>query len=183
MANPKPTDAEWAVARRRYETKYGVGLAEIARTLGVSKGNAGGRAKAEGWVKCSTREVPAPNDTAEDAGKVEESAAPARERAPPVYSAPPTPQAVEVSALRDEQAEVLALHRKEGRALRALAYKAMKSVDPEQSRTTKVLAETIAILHSIERKAWSLDGEPNGRGGRAAPGRIIINRIPGAKLV
>lgn len=179
-----PTDVEWAAARHRYETEPGVGLSAIAISLGISKGSAGNRAKAEGWRKCEQGTTPARDRDNEEAGKVAEGTASMSESAPVVYSPPPAP-AIEVAVVADERAQVVATHRREARAVRGALYRALKSKDADDVRLAKLAAEAMQIVQNMERKAWGLDGEPNHGPGRvrAIPGRIIINRKAGMSIV
>ncbi|WP_155626509.1 hypothetical protein [Burkholderia vietnamiensis] len=179
-----PTDVEWAAARHRYETEPGVGLSAIAISLGISKGSAGNRAKAEGWRKCEQGTTPARDRGNEEAGKVAEGPESTSESAPGVYSPQPAP-AIEVAVIADEHAQVVATHRQEARAVRGAVYRALKSKDPEDVRLAKLAAEAMQIVQNMERKAWGLDGEPNLGPGRARtmPGRITINRKPGGAIV
>ncbi|WP_124596242.1 hypothetical protein [Burkholderia stagnalis] len=179
-----PTDAEWVAARRRYETKPGVGLSAIAVSLGISKGSAGNKAKAEGWQKCERGAASVSDARNEGAAKVAEGPASTPEIAPNVYSPPPAP-AVEVAVGSDERAQVVATHRREAHAVRGAVYRALKSKNSEDVRLAKQAAEAMQILQNMERKAWGFDGEPNSGPGRARAmlGRVIINRKEGMSIV
>lgn len=171
MHKRMPTDAEWAVARRRYETEPGVGLSAIAVSLGISKSSAGNRAKAEGWQKCERGAAPVSEARNEGAAKVTEGAASTPQSAFSVYRLPAP--AVGETVIADERAQVVATNRRESDAVRGAVYRALKSKDPEAVRMAKQAAEAMQILQNMERKAWDLDGEPN-----AGPGRARAIRGP-----
>lgn len=99
--------------------------------------------------------------------------------------------AVAAELVLDERSRVLDTHRKETKAVRALVYQAMRAGKENREgaadtmRVAKTAAEAVQLLQNMERKAWGLDGEPIAGPGRhrAVPGRVVVNRKPGVRIV
>ena len=69
---------------------------------------------------------------------------------------PRTPTAVRDGGGGEEEA-VLERHRDEWRRHRRLVDAVMESVDYDQARVVKLLAETLRLRQEGERRAWGLD--------------------------
>lgn len=176
-------DERYAAARVLYETTPGMTFIKLAEETGMSVRALEERSRGEGtWSKCPLL----PNSAMSERAQVVAD----------VYTAKVADYGDDISkdqklaAMRataedvavDMRAQVLDRHRREWQPIRNRVY---KQLDPrtqmdektrfEMSKTTKINAETLAILQLGERKAWGLDKPGEGDGGSQGV-TVVIER-------
>jgi hypothetical protein len=141
VRKPKPAPA-WNVFRHLWESKPEETYASIARSAGVTDQAVAQRAKREGWEK---------------AGNAAGIARRAQVKADEIRQCDEALRlGVEADAV-NIRSEILAGHRKEWEAPRAIIYEALKTKDFEKAKLGKITAEGLKIVQDGERKAWALD--------------------------
>ncbi|SIQ81716.1 hypothetical protein SAMN05421829_10731 [Aromatoleum tolulyticum] len=142
------TAEQWTIVRKGYETDPRLSFADLASQFGVSKQAIHARAKAESWQRViSLAELNARARTRADHlvdGRLDaKSLASSREAG--------------VDSATEQRAAVLARHRKEADGPRRMVYQAIQTSDIEKAKLAKTVAESLKIVHELERKAWGLD--------------------------
>ena len=159
----KLTPAEWEQARAFYESGNS-GNATAAK-FGLSRRNIQLRVQAEGW-----------DQNLENAIRVQ--ALDQVMGKGPNYTVEATAAAVEVEATK--RATVEKRHREEPNNVRVLLNRAIKAMDarekPADIREIKSVAETMALLHRMEREAYRLDDGKMPTGGGAVAS-ITLNVV------
>jgi hypothetical protein len=203
MAHAKIPEANWAIARARWEGEPRCSYSTLANFLEISKQAVAKRANKDGWQKkVNMAEIVDKAHAAADRKQVREAATQGKMggsvdaganpvglgRADPVIPAfvpdsrTPTAEmlatAVEDVAV-NARAELLKKHRNEWPAVRNQVYKSLKGAgDVEGMKLAKVAAEALKLTQDGERKAWGVDA-----GGDDKPTRIVIERTEGVRVV
>lgn len=163
MAQLKPTNEQWAVARLSYESDPAKSYADIGKVLGVSKQTVYRKATADGWQKrLSNVEAAERAYQIADGVKSTTNAHDTPPLTPDRYDpAAQNRESVTVLAVEDavaKRAEVIERHRSEAMGVRKLVYAALKGAgDGELAKTAKAVAEAMRITQEMERKSWGLD--------------------------
>lgn len=192
VAAGKKEPQRWILARARWEAEPQATFSDVAGWLGISKQGVQKHAKLYGWqkrldmqtlatkahLKADAQCVEAMEQDADDGPmQAPRVVAPApvssRLSNPSIPTDATLDQARQISddAAVDERVEVLARHRREWSAVRALAYTAIKERDLTKARTAKTAAEAVKTIQDGERKAWGLDS------GDERPVRVIVERL------
>lgn len=147
-------------ARALYEGTHGMSMSELADITGIPKRTLALQARDKDWAKLLETKHGGQTEAAAAALELFRNRA-----AEVVEQKAETNEALKVLAevVPGERDEVLARHRKEWSAPRALAAEAtrMRETDPikamERAKLGKILAETLKLTQDGERKAFGID--------------------------
>lgn len=145
-------DINWTAVEAEYRAGL-KSLPEIGREFGCSHVAVIKRAKRDGWARDLSARIKAKADD-----KVT--------RAAVTGAVTDTSKTVTENAIVEENATLLAnlqvAHRNEWKDHQPLLASVIKKPKFEQARTAKVIAETIMIRQTGERRAWGIDKNGNG---------------------
>lgn len=166
-----------AAARVLYESTPGMTQEKVAAEIGVSRRTVENWCIEDGWKKVPL--LPPTNMTDAAQAVADRYTGKLSDYGDDI-SAEQKQAALKETAVEtavDLRAQLLDRHRREWQPLRARVY---KQLDPraamdektrfEMSKTTKINAETLAIIQLGERKAWGLDKPGEGDG----PGNVTV---------
>lgn len=151
---PRLTADQWSTVRAEYEA--GASQAALADRHGVSRKAIQKRIEAEDWIQDIEPAI---------RRKVAEKVAGVASK---VAARDPVKTAAAIDAEAERRAEVERRHRTEAGVIRERLQAAMMAAREEPTpdtlrraiglaRLAKLAAETLAITHALERKAWKLD--------------------------
>jgi hypothetical protein len=185
----------WATARSMWEADAQISFVEIALMLGTTRQTVQTHATRVGWVRRLDMQTVSDRAHAAADSKLTESpaggssteglavAGSGENRFPREMH--PIPDGITVeegqkladSVAIDRRAEVLSTHRKEWKAVRTLAYTAIRSKNMEEAKHMKIIAESLKVVQDAERKAWGLDSDE-----KPKAVQVIINRKSGVAI-
>ena len=177
MAQVKPTNEQWAVARLAYESDPAKSYADIGKILGVSKQSVYRKATADGWQKRLSNEEAADRayQVADGVKKTTNAHGMPEFGSDRYDSVTANRESVTAVAVEDavaKRAEILQRHRTEANGVRKLVYDAIKNGgDGEKAKTAKAAAEAMRITQEMERKSWGLENAD-----KTPPPVVIIDR-------
>lgn len=197
----KMTKKDWEIARLTWEEDPNVTYSELARHFGTTAQNIGQKSRRDGWTKRSNG-LARHNDRAhERADSIASSRASTRQvkdikkRAKKereemtknmleqfsqrLDDGVPCHIAI-IDAMHSDRVAVIEQHRLDAIEPRKLLVEAMRWKDPDQQtkalRHAGLVADTLAKVHAIERKAWGLDVVAQ------EPKTIVIERTGGKEI-
>jgi len=171
----KLSDADWKKARIVWEADPKLSFADLAKQFGVSRQRMSGKARDQGWRKVDAQERIA--QKAMDQADARERAQPAvppvvdRERIVVEEQSPQASPESEAAAV-DLRANIITRHREETNAVRKTVYEALRQNDFNKGKLAKISAESMEILHRLERTSYGLES----KGGNEQSLRIVVER-------
>jgi hypothetical protein len=165
-----------AAARIMYEGTPGMTLAMVAEKVGIGKSTAGDYASAQKWKK-KYKNGEVTKEALELADTYKSTVADLGPEVTPDQKSEVIKQIADDDAIA-KRAELLARHRREWAAPRAMSAEAVQSrdLDPikafDRAKLAKITAETLSIVQNGERKAWGLDV------GELPAGSVVIIERP-----
>jgi hypothetical protein len=157
-------EERYAAARAIYEATPGLSYDRLSAQVGISARALENRGSKEGWAK---RELLPPAQVSEAAQVVADHYKAKLSDFGPEITDEEKAVAVRDTALElavKLRADIIDRHRKEWAAIRNLVYKSIKDnkswQDDHESKRAKILAETLQIMQSNERKAWGIPTTP-----------------------
>ena len=139
-ATRKKKKPDWAQIRAEFEA--GASINGLAGKFGVNRTTIHYRQHKEQWVQSVAASI---NRQAEE------------KLAGILTGADPEKKAAAIAEEASRKTAVLARHREEMNITRRLVFEAIKARDFELAKLAKINTETLAMIHTCERKAWGLN--------------------------